>query len=248
MRYFLEIAYDGSAYHGWQVQPNAISVQQVIEEILHKLLGTPTPVVGAGRTDAGVHAKRMFLHFDTEKEICSDDFVRRLNSILPQDISVYAIHRVKDDAHARFDATYRIYNYYITNVKSPFTRHYFHRYYGTLNFDAMNQAAERLKSFTDFTSFSKLHTDTVTNNCCVMDAHWEECEGGHRFVITADRFLRNMVRSIVGTLIEVGRGKLTIEEFCKIIEAKDRCKAGTSMPGNALFLVDVGYPDSVFSC
>ena len=247
MRYFLEIAYDGSAYHGWQVQPNAISVQQVIEEILHKLLGTPTPVVGAGRTDAGVHAKKMFLHFDSERELYSDDFVRRLNSILPQDISVYAIHRVKDDAHARFDATYRTYNYYITNVKSPFTRHYFHRYFGSLDFDAMNQAAERLKSFTDFTSFSKLHTDTVTNNCCVMDAHWEECEGGDRFVITADRFLRNMVRSIVGTLIEVGRGKLTIEEFCKIIEAKDRCKAGTSMPGNALFLVDVGYPDSVFS-
>ena len=133
MRYFLEIAYDGTAYHGWQVQPNAISVQQVIEEILHKLLGTPTPVVGAGRTDAGVHARKMFLHFDTERELNNDDFVRRLNSILPQDISVYAVHRVKEDAHARFDATYRTYNYYITNVKSPFTRHYFHRYFGTLD-------------------------------------------------------------------------------------------------------------------
>ena len=247
MRYFLEIAYDGTAYHGWQVQPNAISVQQVIEEILHKLLGTPTSVVGAGRTDAGVHARKMFLHFDTERELNNDDFVRRLNSILPQDISVYAVHRVKDDAHARFDATYRTYNYYITNVKSPFTRHYFHRYFGTLDFETMNKAAEMLKTFTDFTSFSKLHTDVKTNNCKVTFAQWRQVgENEWLFEIEADRFLRNMVRAIVGTLLLVGRGKLTLDGFRAVIENKARGEAGDSAMGEALFLVGVEYPESLF--
>lgn len=247
MRYFLIFSYNGAAYHGWQIQPNGLSVQEVMEGALGKILRLKTPLTAAGRTDAGVHARYMAAHFDIDTSIAdSVEFLRRFNSVLPCDIAVSKILRVRDDAHARFDALYRTYNYYVTDVKDPFQGQYSYRYFGEMDFDMMNRAAERLKDYTDFTSFSKLHTDTVTNNCRVSAAYWEKCGEEWRFVITADRFLRNMVRSVVGTLFEVGRGKLTVEGFCGVIEAKDRCKAGTSMPANALFLVDVGYPEEIF--
>lgn len=244
MRYFIELSYNGTEFHGWQRQPNATSVQQTIEEAMQKILRTPTlTITGAGRTDTGVHASKMIAHFDIEQELSdTPTLINRLNSLLPPSISIKSIVEVAADAHARFDATYRTYHYYVTTQKDPFMGQFRHRQFGTLNIEAMNQAAQQLFNYTDFTSFSKLHTDVATNNCKIMAAHWEEVDGGWRFVVTADRFLRNMVRAIVGTLMEVGRGKITITEFCQVIEAKNRNMAGTSMPARALFLVDIGYP------
>ncbi len=247
MRYFLYFAYDGTNYHGWQVQPNAVTVQLRLEEAIHTLLRQPTPVTGAGRTDAGVNARLMVAHFDTATPLPAPDvFADRLNRLLPPDIAVYRCRPVIDEAHARFDATSRTYKYYAIDHKSPFAERYAWRYRGELDFDAMNKAAEMLYKYTDFTSFSKLHTDVKTNNCLVTHARWEKEGEGYTFTITADRFLRNMVRAVVGTLIEVGRHKISISDFCNIIEGKDRCLAGTSMPGKALFLHDVTYPDNIF--
>lgn len=247
-RYFIYLAYEGTNYHGWQVQPNGISVQECLEKALSTLLRINTEVVGAGRTDAGVHAKLMVAHFDSEKEI-ADLFLLadKLNRILPQDISVYKVCKVTSEAHARFDATSRTYKYYITTVKSPFNRHLKCRIHTPLDYELMNMAAQSLFDYTDFTSFSKLHTDVKTNNCKIMHAEWvKEDETTWVFTIKADRFLRNMVRAIVGTLVEVGRGKLTVDDFKRIIEQKDRCKAGASVPGHALFLVDIEYPAEIF--
>lgn len=247
MRYFLYLAYDGARYHGWQTQPNGITVQSCIEECMSTLLRKATPITGAGRTDAGVNARLMVAHFDLETPLTDRlEFVERLNRILPPDISIYNCRAVRADAHARFDATSRTYKYYVTDRKSPFTERYAWRYRGKLDFDAMNQAADAMRLYTDFTSFSKLHTDVKTNNCCITHARWEAENDGHTFTITADRFLRNMVRAIVGTLVEVGRAKLSVADFCRIIEAKDRCSAGTSMPGKALFLHDIAYPNELF--
>ncbi|MEG1575009.1 MAG: tRNA pseudouridine(38-40) synthase TruA [Bacteroidales bacterium] len=249
MRYFLIFSYNGAAYHGWQIQPNCISVQKVMEEALEKILRVKTPLTAAGRTDTGVHARYMAAHFDTGEPISDKiEFLKRLNSILPSDIAIEKVLRVNDDAHARFDALYRTYHYYITDTKNPFGGQYSCRYYGDMDFTAMNAAALCLKNYTDFTSFSKLHTNTVTNNCKIYVAYWERYDNDWRFVIKADRFLRNMVRAVVGTLLQVGRGKLTVDGFCEVIEAKDRCRAGTSVPANALFLVDVGYPEDFFNC
>jgi pseudouridylate synthase I len=247
-RYFIYLAYEGTNYHGWQVQPNGISVQECLEKALSTLLRVNTEVVGAGRTDAGVHAKLMVAHFDSEKEI-ADLFLLadKLNRILPQDISVYKVCKVTSEAHARFDATSRTYKYYITIVKSPFNRHLKCRIHTPLDYELMNKAAQGLFDYVDFTSFSKLHTDVKTNNCKIMHAEWvKEDETTWVFTIKADRFLRNMVRAIVGTLVEVGRGKLTVDDFKRIIEQKDRCKAGASVPGHALFLVDIEYPAEIF--
>lgn len=247
-RYFIYLAYEGTNYHGWQVQPNGISVQECLEKALSTLLRVETPVVGAGRTDAGVHARLMVAHFDSEKEIADLVLLAdKLNRILPQDISVYRVCSVTPEAHARFDATSRTYKYYVTTVKSPFNRHLKCRIHGTLDYQLMNEAAKTLFDYIDFTSFSKLHTDAKTNNCKIMHAEWvQEDETTWVFTIKADRFLRNMVRAIVGTLVEVGRGKLSIEGFRKVIEQKDRCKAGASVPGHALFLVDIEYPAETF--
>lgn len=247
MRYFLVLSYDGSAYHGWQTQPNAVSVQEVVEGSLSKILRFPVAVTGAGRTDAGVHALRMPAHFDTEIPVVEGDaFLRRLNSLLPPDIAASQIEAVSSEAHARFDAVYRTYHYYLSARKDPFSSRYSFRYFGALDFDAMNEAAEYLKSVSDFTSFSKLHTDTKTNICKVTDARWEVVGERMRFVVTADRFLRNMVRAMVGTLLEVGRGKMSMRQFMDVLESRNRCCAGASMPANALFLADVGYPDEIF--
>ncbi|MBP1594263.1 MAG: truA [Bacteroidetes bacterium] len=247
-RYFIYLAYEGTNYHGWQVQPNGVSVQECLQKALSTLLRVETEVVGAGRTDAGVHAKLMVAHFDSEKEDLNLALLTdKLNRLLPPDISIYRVCKVHPEAHARFDALSRTYKYYITSVKSPFNRHLKWRMHGTLNYELMNEAANVLFEYTDFTSFSKLHTDVKTNNCKIMQAGWiQEDETTWVFTVKADRFLRNMVRAIVGTLVEVGRGKMSIEEFRKVIEQKDRCKAGASVPGHALFLVDIEYPAETF--
>ena len=246
-RYFIYLAYDGTNYHGWQVQPNGNSVQETLTKALITFLRDESiEVTGAGRTDAGVHARLMVAHFDMDRELDVCMVTDKLNRILPPDISVYKVCQVKPDAHARFDATYRTYKYYVTTRKNPFTRAYAWRV-SNLDFNRMNEAAQTLFEYTDFTSFSKLHTDVKTNNCRIMQARWERAgEDEWVFTIQADRFLRNMVRAIVGTLVEVGRGKLSVDGFRMVIANKDRCGAGTSVPGNALFLVDIGYPDNLF--
>ncbi|WP_321437982.1 tRNA pseudouridine(38-40) synthase TruA [uncultured Bacteroides sp.] len=247
-RYFIYLAYEGTNYHGWQVQPNGVSVQERLQKALSTFLRADIEVVGAGRTDAGVHAKLMVAHFDYEKDFPDIILLTdKLNRILPPDISVFRVCKVTPEAHARFDALSRTYKYYITSVKYPFDRHLKCRMHGTLDYERMNQAARLLFDYTDFTSFSKLHTDAKTNNCRMMQAEWtQENETTWVFTIKADRFLRNMVRAIVGTLVEVGRGKMNVDEFRKVIEHKDRCKAGTSVPGHALFLVDIEYPAEIF--
>lgn len=247
MRYFIYLSYDGTAYHGWQVQPNAISVQQQLAEALSTLLRQPTEVVGAGRTDTGVHARLMVAHFDTEEAIDTHRLSEKLCRLLPPDIAVSAIRPVVPEAHARFSATSRTYHYYVYTQKSPFRRQYAMRLFFRPDFAAMNAAAERLLSYTDFTSFSKVNTDAKTNICHIGRAKWVEvADDLWRFEITADRFLRNMVRAIVGTLLDVGRGRTSIDEFCAVIERRDRCAAGESVAANALALVDITYPDDIF--
>ena len=246
-RYFIELSYDGSEYHGWQLQPDAITVQEVLQKCLSTLLGKLTDVVGAGRTDAGVHARFMAAHFNTEQNVDTQALTERLNRMLPQDISIYRIFQVREDAHARYTAVSRTYHYFIHERKLPFNRQYSWRQWGhPLDFDLMNQAAKTLFDYIDFTSFSKMHTDVKTNNCRIMKAEWKPLgEGRWMFEIQADRFLRNMVRAIVGTLIEVGRHKLSVDGFRQIIEQKNRCSAGMSVPGYALFLVNVEYPEDI---
>ncbi len=246
-RYFIYLAYDGTLYHGWQVQPNGISVQETLMKCLSTLLRKETEVVGAGRTDAGVHAKLMVAHFDSENPIDCKLLADKLNRLLPPDISVYRIREVRSEAHARFDATYRTYQYHVTTAKHPFSRLYSHRLFTPLDFDKMNEAAKVLFEYEDFTSFSKLHTDVKTNNCKVMKAEWSRTgENEWTFTIQANRFLRNMVRAIVGTLFDVGSGKLDADGFRKVIEKKARAEAGSSVPAKALFLVDIGYPEELF--
>lgn len=246
MRYFIYLSYDGARYHGWQIQPNGISVQEVLNKALSTLLREPIEVTGAGRTDAGVNASLMVAHFDCQQTTDNGQLTYRLNKLLPPNIVIHKIQQVKDDAHARFSATSRTYHYYIITEKSPFEP-YAYRFPQPLDFDRMNEAAKTLFDYIDFTSFSKLHTDVKTNNCHIITARWEQLSPiKWQFTITADRFLRNMVRAIVGTLLDVGRGVLTIEQFREIIEKKDRCSAGTSVPGNALFLADVTYPEGIF--
>lgn len=248
MRYFINLAYDGAAYHGWQVQPNDITVQQKLNEALATVLRTPIATVGAGRTDTGVNAACMVAHFDCDTlPYPPEQLVYKLNRLLPPDIAIHDIRPVKDDAHARFAALARTYHYYICTQKAPFHRHYAMRLPFAVDFEKMNHAAEILLQTEDFTSFSKLHTDTKTNFCHLTAAHWEETEPGlWRFTITADRFLRNMVRAIVGTLLDVGRGKISEDDLHRIINAHDRCSAGDSVMGEALFLANVRYPDDIY--
>ena len=241
MRYFITLSYDGTAYHGWQIQPHSISVQEELHKALSTLLRQPMEVVGAGRTDTGVHARKMVAHFDYGELDCPQ-LVYKLNKILPRDIAVQKVEAVAEDMHARFSAKSRTYHYFVHLTKDPFHRAYSWQVYGEPDFDLMNRAAEVLMEYRDFTSFSKLNTDTKTNDCTITEAHWDRAgDGQWCFTISANRFLRNMVRAIVGTLLEVGRGRMTIEQLRQVIEAKDRCRAGDSVPGNALFLVDVEY-------
>ena len=244
-RYFMYLAYNGGNYCGWQVQRNGVSIQELIEKALAILLRVPTPILGAGRTDAGVHARQMIAHFDAEVED-TVMLTEKLNRILPKDITIYKTIRVKDDAHARFDATSRLYKYYITTQKDPFLYPYKYKVHGNIDLDIMNRCSDILFDYVDFTSFSKLHTDVKTNDCTIMYARWEKEGEDYIFTIKANRFLRNMVRAIVGTLLEAGRGKLDEAGMRRIIEAKDRSVAGCSVPGNALFLEEVEYPDEIF--
>jgi len=246
MRYFITLSYDGTRYHGWQIQPNGDTVQQRLQEALSTLLRQPVEVVGAGRTDTGVHARMMVAHFDIPQPPLGgetvNDLAYKLNRLLPPDIAVQEIRQVNDDMHARFSATSRTYHYFIHTGKDPFLQAYSWQVPFKLDFEKMNEAARVLHDYQDFTSFSKVNTDTKTNLCDIKEARWDEvAKGQWRFTITANRFLRNMVRAIVGTLVEVGRGRISTEDVRRIIEAKDRCSAGESVPGKALFLVDIKY-------
>ncbi len=243
-RYFIQLSYDGTAYHGWQIQPNGISVQETVERALSVVAREAVAVTGAGRTDAGVHASFYIAHFDVENQnLDNDKIIHNLNCLLPADIAVHRLFKVPSEAHARFSALSRTYKYYIVKTKDPFLRQYAAKEARIPDLDRMNEAARKLFGYDDFTSFSRLGTDVKTNNCKVDLAEW--VDEGHRLVFTirADRFLRNMVRAIVGTLLEVGFGKLSIEGFCKVIEARDRRAAGASVPAKGLFLVDIGYEE-----
>ena len=242
-RYFLKLAYDGTAYHGWQVQKNAHSVQAEINSALQTLLSDKEiNVTGCGRTDTGVHASDFYLHFDIQEEIeDKDNFAHRLNQILPKDIVISECSNVHSEAHTRFDATSRTYQYHIITRRDPFKQKFTARFPQELDVNKMHEVVQELVRFTDFTSFSKLHTHALTNNCKIFHAKWFEDNGEIIFEIKADRFLRNMVRAIVGTCIEVGKGNMTKEQFIEVIEAKDRQEAGHSVPAKGLFLTRVEY-------
>lgn len=247
-RFFIKLGYNGANYVGWQIQPNGISVQETLQKALSTILRDKVEVVGAGRTDAGVHAREMHAHFDwVEEPFQIDELLHKLNNFLPRDISLSSIQPVQPDAHARFSALSRTYSYHVSTIKDPFHYPFHYRLHYTPEIDLMNQLCGVLKEYEDFTSFSKLHTDVKTNNCHVMHAVWEPTEeGSYRFTIQADRFLRNMVRAIVGTLLEAGRGRLDERGFRRIIEARNRNVAGDSAPGHALFLEHVEYPDDIW--
>lgn len=242
-RYFIELSYKGTAYNGWQIQNNAPSVQQTVQDALSLILQEPIQIVGAGRTDTGVHASYYIAHVETanEKDLSSADFQYHLNSVLPKDIAIHKIYIVSNDMHARFSAKEREYKYYISMVKDPFKIDTAYQYIKELNVEIMQEAANVLVEYRDFTSFAKLHADAKTNICSVKFAGFEKQGDMLIFTIRSDRFLRNMVRAIVGTLLEVGKGKVTVEQFRKIIEAEDRGKAKTSAFGPALFLTNIKY-------
>jgi tRNA pseudouridine38-40 synthase len=246
LRYFIELSYNGKAYHGWQNQPNAISVQEVVEDALSKLLQTKIDVVGAGRTDAGVHAEQLFAHFDYEEPFDSEKLIFKLNSFLPKDISVQNIFHVKADAHARFDALSRTYNYKISLKKDVFNNEGSYYLKHDLNIDKMNEAAKILFDYRDFKCFSRSNTDVKTYHCDIMLAEWKKVNNQLIFTIKADRFLRNMVRAIVGTMLDIGSGKTTIEEFHQIIKSRDRSKAGASIPAHGLYLSKIEYDNTIF--
>jgi tRNA pseudouridine38-40 synthase len=248
-RFFLEISFKGTHYHGWQLQPNAITVQSVLESSLKILAGTDIRTTGAGRTDTGVHARFFTLHLDSDHPLFmdADIFLYKINSILPHDIAVHRIYAVPPEAHARFSALSRTYEYAICRDKDPFLFEFAWYFSRNLDLNAMNKAASRLKDVRDFTSFSKLHTDVKTNDCQILEAGWSQHEKKLIFMVKADRFLRNMVRSMVGTLVDVGLGKTDMDKFMDIIEGKNRSLAGFSAPAHGLSLVNICYPDSIRS-
>ncbi|MBR1798573.1 MAG: tRNA pseudouridine(38-40) synthase TruA [Bacteroidales bacterium] len=239
-RFFIQLAYNGAAYCGWQTQPGLPTVQQTLEEALSTLLRQTVAVVGCGRTDSGVHASDFYAHFDAQ--VADPEMLTfKLNSYLPADIVVYRIFAVRSNAHARFDATARTYHYHVSDRRLPFRQGLYARIYFRPDLDAMNEAAQLLTTYDDFTSFAKLHTQTKTNICHLSHAQWTEEVDGWCFSVRSNRFLRNMVRSVTGTLLDVGRGKLSIDGLREIVERKDRCAAGVSMPAQGLFLCKVEY-------
>jgi tRNA pseudouridine38-40 synthase len=244
-RYFIYISFKGTKYHGWQIQPNAISVQQVLNKALSVIFHEDIVAIGAGRTDAGVHARLFVAHFNYNDSLPAST-IKSLNAILPPDIAVLDIKHVKSDAHARFSANKRTYKYTLLKRKNPFLNDYGWLYPFPLDLNKMQAAANYLLNESDFTSFSKLHTDVKTNLCKIYEVQWDEFDDTIVFTISADRFLRNMVRAVVGTLLEVGRNKIQPESFYKIIEKKDRCEAGMSVPAKGLELFHIEYPHSVF--
>lgn len=241
MRYFIKLSYKGTRYHGWQIQPDANSVQEELQQAISKILQEKIQVVGAGRTDTGVHATEMFAHFDTEKAL-GDDYVYKFNAVLPNDIVVHSVSQVADDMHARFDAVSRSYEYHIWKGRNPFLLETtWQLYQQDLDIKKMNEAAQILLEYTDFECFSKVKTDVKTFNCTVTHAEWKQEGQKLVFYITANRFLRNMVRAIVGTLVEVGQGKRSVADFRSVIESKKRSEAGLSVPAQGLFLTEVKY-------
>lgn len=245
MRYFIEIAYNGKNYHGWQIQPDAISVQEVLEEAMSTIFQDEMKVMGAGRTDTGVHARQLFAHFDRDAIADLDDCVFRINCLLPKDISVKRIIPVPQDAHARFDAVERAYEYLITSVKNPFQVDFMYLIHKKLDVDRMNEAAKILLEYTNFQCFSKNKTGVKTYHCDIKEAVWSVRGNELVFTIVADRFLRNMVRAIVGTLLEIGLKKITLDDFHAILKSKDRSNAKTSAPAHGLYLTKVTYPDHI---
>ena len=246
MRYFLELAYFGKAYHGWQKQPGDLTVQEVIEKALSTLLQETIEIVGAGRTDAGVHARQLFAHFDTDLDM-PEDLMFRLNAFLPKDISICKIFPVKPKAHARFDAMARSYEYHLVQQKDVFAIDTAYWVKKELNVERMNEAAKLLLDYRNFKCFSRSRTDVSTYNCVIETAHWEKTNQGLVFHITADRFLRNMVRAIVGTLLQIGLGKLEVQAMHDIIKSENRSEAGSSVPAHGLFLTKIEYPKSIFA-
>ena len=248
-RYFLRLSYDGGLYHGWQVQEKAVSVQQKLEQALSAVFDRPMRIMGAGRTDTGVHSSDFWAHIDLIEHPNLEQkqqLINQLNALLPGDIVVYGIYSMKESAHARFSAKSRTYQYFISPEKDVFFHGYTYHLFGAVDYALMNEAAQILFDYKDFTSFSKLHTQVKTNNCRIDKAIWEKHGPYWVFTIKADRFLRNMVRAIVGTLLEVGKGKLDLAAYRKVIELKDRSAAGFSVPGRALFLTDIEYPPDLF--
>jgi len=246
MRYFITFSYNGSSFHGSQTQPNGNTVQAELEAAFATILRQAVPLTFAGRTDAGVHAEKMVAHFDVEKAVPAN-FGARLNNLLPPSIAIIDLCRVTDEAHARFDATARTYYYRITTRKDPFLYVNHTRVAAGLDFDAMNDAAQYLLGMQDFSSFCRAHTDVKTMICDVREAKWVQVNDTEAyFVITADRFLRNMVRAVVGTLFEVGRHKISEAQFADIIAAQDRCKAGHSAPAEGLSLIEIIYPKNIY--
>ncbi len=246
MRFFIEISYKGSSYHGWQIQPNANTIQGEINNALTTILKNKIDVVGAGRTDTGVHATQMFAHFDFKDNLEIQELILKLNGFLPEDIVIHNIYKVSHTAHARFDAISRTYDYHIIQKKDPFIKHaYF--LYQDINIDAMNQASQYLLGHHDFTSFAKVNSETHTNNCEIMKAIWSRKEKQIIFTIKANRFLRNMVRAIVGTLLEIGKEKMSPDILKQIIYNKNRNSAGPSVPACGLFLKNIDYPKDIFN-
>ena len=242
MRYFIHFAYDGTNYHGWQIQPDANSVQEELQKALSVLLRHDVEIVGAGRTDAGVHARQMVAHFEWDGQLDCQQTAYRLGRMLPRDIAIYCMEPVADDMHARFSAVRRTYHYYLHTERDPFCRQYSCELHYDLDFERMNEAGRILCTYEDFGAFCKSHSDVKTTLCKVSEAHWIQVDSTHwYFRISANRFLRNMVRAVVGTMIDVGRGRITLDDFRKIVEGKQRTQAGESMPAHALFLEEIEY-------
>ena len=250
MRYFLRFAYDGTAFHGSQRQPNGVTVQETMEQALALIFREEVQLTFAGRTDAGVHAHEMYAHFDISNEAMrreGERLVFRLNGILPDSIAIFDIYPVKENAHARFDAVRRTYEYHIIDHKDPFLCKQATRVRPGLDFAAMNESAKLLIGKQDFASFCRTNTDVKTTICDLKQAEWKELDNGHAvFTISADRFLRNMVRAVVGTLFEIGRGKMTKEQFAEVITQHNRCAAGDSAPAEGLYLTHIEYPEEIF--
>lgn len=247
MRYFIELAYRGTHYHGWQIQPNAPSVQEKIEEGLSLILKNPTSIMGSGRTDTGVHCREQFAHFDSPKALDTEHLGYRLNAFLPADILIKRIFPVPETLHARFSATERRYEYLLSRTKDPFRIGLSARYWKPLDVQAMQEAATKLTDYEDFKAFSKVKTQVRHFRCDVKSAYWEITPDLWVFHIRANRFLRGMVRAVVGTLLEVGSGKISVADFCRIIESGDRRKAGAAAPPEGLYLVEVTYPEGSWS-
>ena len=247
-RYFIFISYKGTLYHGWQIQPNSVTVQKILDDALSVILNEKICSIGAGRTDAGVHALFFCAHFDSiSPELKSNrNLIFRLNQYLPSDISVNSLYKVVPDANARYSAISRTYKYYVTRIKDPFFENSSWYLHGKIDISVMNEACKLLKNNSDFTSFSRLHSGSKSNICKIYSASWEASDNQLVFTIKADRFLRNMVRAIVGTMVETGFGKMDLKQFEDIINAKDRCKAGKSAPAKGLFLTDIEYPEEIF--